>query len=465
MLHPFFTSAYAQTGTWSDEQIEQLKKTVVNIEVSVETAFGKEEAGRYIGTGFVVDKKLGIIGTNQHVTGISPISLAKAKFVDGSKVKINMLYYDPWHDVAFFKYNPEEASFSPEEVVFGKFSTVQLNDPVLLIGNPEGANHTVLDGKITNLFSNSASNTMGRYSHQIQSSINGAGGSSGSPVWDQNGLVIGLHNSGNEASSSHLRIDYMTILLDALKKGKIPQRGDTFIVFNTIEVSEAIDQYGFDMSLVDWSKVDALYRKELMMITGIVPGISEDVETNTLLISINDTYIGSNIFLFDQIVNQSIGKTVTLGILKRTIDGLEKQEVEVRVFDAEEYRIKEYLYWENTVFHNMPPHLAIIFQANLDQVFASQTQPTSSLTRNFYNFGDDKNRLYVIIQSIFDAPMSNVRDMYSFITAHPMQYYPFGFRDCQGYRCESKTNIRSTSTIPQMFVWDDNTLTWKAEEY
>ena len=72
------TQSYAQKNKidkteWSDQEIDDLKKQVVNIYVNNPFPIGFDYSmGDSTGTGFIADKELGLIVSNAHVTSKGP---------------------------------------------------------------------------------------------------------------------------------------------------------------------------------------------------------------------------------------------------------------------------------------------------------------------------------------------------------------------------------------------------------
>ena len=77
--------------------LDEYKKSVVMIEIESELQFFDENSTMSLATGFIIDKELGLIATNKHVTRRSP-SRHKIKFYDGSVYMGNVVYYDIFHD-------------------------------------------------------------------------------------------------------------------------------------------------------------------------------------------------------------------------------------------------------------------------------------------------------------------------------------------------------------------------------
>jgi S1-C subfamily serine protease len=60
-------------------------------------------------TGFVVDRRRGLILTNRHVVTDGPVT-ADAIFLSKEEVALTPFYRDPVHDFAFFRFNPNQVT-------------------------------------------------------------------------------------------------------------------------------------------------------------------------------------------------------------------------------------------------------------------------------------------------------------------------------------------------------------------
>ena len=86
--------------------LEKASKSVVMLKVSSVRFFEHQESSLFIASGFVVDKKLGLILSNRHVVQAGPVR-GSAFFFNSEDVAVHSIYRDPEHDFGFFKYDPK----------------------------------------------------------------------------------------------------------------------------------------------------------------------------------------------------------------------------------------------------------------------------------------------------------------------------------------------------------------------
>jgi S1-C subfamily serine protease len=175
----FPTSAEASTGRYSiPELVERAGPSVVFI-----GNVGRSGEVESIGSGFIV-KSDGFVVTNFHV--VEGAQALMVKTMDGEVYdRIKVIDYDQRRDLAVIKI-PAYRSFPT--VPLGDSSNVKVGMEAVAIGNPQGLEHTVTDGVI------SAFRREQGY-RMMQISVPISPGSSGGPLFDLDGNVIGITTS------------------------------------------------------------------------------------------------------------------------------------------------------------------------------------------------------------------------------------------------------------------------------
>lgn len=153
---------------------EELFKIASNAVVLIEVF---DESGEKLGTGsgFVADSN-GAIVTNYHV--IRGGYTGKVHFQDGATSPINgVSAYDPDRDVAVIRVS--DVSVKP--LPLGDSEQLQIGNKVVAIGSPMGLQNTISDGLVS-----------GVREHVIQTSAPISPGSSGGPLFNTHGQVVGV---------------------------------------------------------------------------------------------------------------------------------------------------------------------------------------------------------------------------------------------------------------------------------
>ena len=123
-----------ETEKWR-KALSRAFEAVVVLQVTATRDFDTETANVCNATGFIVDKKLGIILTNRHVVQSGPV-VAEATFLNREEIPVYPLYRDPVHDFGFFRFDPaalkfmkcEEIPLAPEAAAVGLEIRVVGND-------------------------------------------------------------------------------------------------------------------------------------------------------------------------------------------------------------------------------------------------------------------------------------------------------------------------------------------------
>lgn len=209
------------------------------VAVAADSPFGEREPQRGAsGTGFVLDAD-GHILANHHVVGDA--TTVQVEFSDTRTVTATVLGEDPTNDLALLRVDPAAAELRP--LTLGDSATARVGDPVVAIGHPAGVDRTLATGVVSALQRQLISPNGFTIQNVIQTDVPVNAGSSGGPLIDASGRVIGITAqiagaAGDNAGVGFaVPIDTATKLLPELKRTGSVSHPYLGITVTTIDAS------------------------------------------------------------------------------------------------------------------------------------------------------------------------------------------------------------------------------------
>ena len=164
-----------ESGNISDDASSEFRRYFEN---------GKKQEA--LGSGFIIDTE-GYIITNYHV--ISDAEKITVTLFDNSSLEAKLIGKDAKTDIALIKIDTDKTLVP---VKFGDSDKVRVGDWILAIGNPFGLGGSVTAGIVS---AKSRDIEAGPYDNFIQTDASINQGSSGGPMFDMKGEVIGINSA------------------------------------------------------------------------------------------------------------------------------------------------------------------------------------------------------------------------------------------------------------------------------
>jgi len=403
------------------------------------------------------------VATNAHIAGVSPCQI-KVTFENGERCEARILYTDDWHDFAFVKLSLEEVEWPLVEAKMGASFALREQQEVCMIGNNDCEEYSVKFGVVTSLAVNRGDN----HSDSFQTSFDRTGGSSGSPVFNDHGVVVGLHMSGTDTTSIELRIEYLKDALEQIRRVGTEgfKRGTIGIELDLGRISTVVKHCKFPKPLVEelrsnWSEI-----KHVLTVDRTVPkGNSEKfLRPADVIYKINNTLIGNNLYLFDKLVDESVGSPVTLVVYRNGVE----HSFQIEVQDVEKMKVRKFALFAGGVFHDLIPRLRSRFAIHSEGVFLGQVTKGSSLA-DLGEGTDEHPTGYIVVLEEFHG--IKTRSLEEFISAvkeigNTKDTYALS----RNLRSFSAALLSSFVTLTlkfeplRVFVWDTEKLEWMEQD-
>lgn len=374
-----------------EKTLERVAAAVVAIRVRATRDFDTERASGSTGTGFVIDKERGIILTNRHMVHTGPV-IAEAVFLDHEEVDLEPIYRDPVHDFGFYRFDPEQVRYMDLVELPLAPDKARVGLEIRVVGNDSGEKISILDGTLARLDRDAPSyggNTYNDFNtFYLQAASNTSGGSSGSPVVDVYGNVIGL-NAGSRtstASAFYLPLDRIVRAVPFIERAEVPPRGTLQTTFKYTPFDE-VRRLGLREELESAQRVAFPESTGMLVVERLVPGGPADgqLRPGDVLVSLAGEPVGDFVRL-EGVLDDQVGDRVSMTVER----GGEPVQVELTVGDLHGISPAEYLEVGRGILHplsymqarnhNVP--VAGIFVAQNGYAFGNAGLPSNTVLTN-----------------------------------------------------------------------------------
>ena len=220
---------------------ERILPGLVKIEIVTRvTGFGRVTRKTGSGSGFIIDEQ-GHVCTNHHVAGNADV--ITCILPDGEEIPAVRVGTDPVLDVCVLKLKLDKRTGDSkiQPCVWGDSGSLQLGSKVYVCGSPAGISQTIASGKVINpefvvgnrfkgdSWKASAldGEAMGSLTRWIGHDADSSGGSSGGPLANEEGEVVGITQVGIGSTGGAIPAADAIAIVDQLIKFGKPQRSFT----------------------------------------------------------------------------------------------------------------------------------------------------------------------------------------------------------------------------------------------
>ncbi|KAJ4974397.1 hypothetical protein NE237_007571 [Protea cynaroides] len=382
-IDPPFKENVATAEDWR-KALNKVVSAVVVLRTTGCRAFDTEAAGASYATGFVVDKRRGLILTNRHVVKPGPV-VAEAMFVNREEIPVLPIYRDPVHDFGFFRYEPSAIQFLSYEEIPLAPEAACVGLEIRVVGNDSGEKVSILAGTLARLDRDAPHYKKDGYNDfntfYMQAASGTKGGSSGSPVIDWQGRAVAL-NAGSKSSSASaffLPLERVVRALSFLQKG-----WDSFgnkweavtIPRGTFQVTFLHKGFDETRRLGLRSEIEQMVRHAspisetgMLVVDSVVPGgpAHKHLEPGDVLVRVNGEVI-TQFLKLETLLDDSVDKSINLEIER----GGASLTVELVVQDLHSITPNHFLEVSGAVIHPLSYQQARNFRFNCGLVYVAE---------------------------------------------------------------------------------------------
>ena len=274
---------------------------IVSANEFINNYFVQDEGGyTSLGSGFLIDPQ-GYIVTNAHV--IDGANEIIVKTSDNTQYNAKLIGADKMTDLALVKIDSEKPF---PFVKIGNSDELKVGDWILAIGNPFGLGGSVTAGIVS---AKSRDIDAGAYDNFIQTDASINQGSSGGPMFNMSGEVVGVNTALYSTSGASMGIGFATpinlskFVVEQLKsKGKVERGWLGLKVMDNNENIAISDKHNFNKGVV---------------ISSVLPNspcAKENIQVGDIIISVNGKDIKNAKNFSRQIAESKIGSDVILRV-------------------------------------------------------------------------------------------------------------------------------------------------------
>lgn len=369
---------------------------------------------RSTGTGFWLGGDSRFIVTNAHIASPKKFSKYTAEDFYGNIFDLELVYTNPLMDLAYMR--PISKEITQPNTNYTLDEKAELNSRVFMIGNNGGNGIVVQDGRISDCHE---IKHISYPTEAITVSINGKGGSSGSPVINHLGHIIGVNYGGSDVATYVVPARYLNEDLGYLLRGITPPKKDIGLIFEHISINEAI-KFGL-LPNIDNTEYNAQFhnaKSRLLYVISILTGSPAEgiLLPGDIITSINGIPLGASLYPYCHALNES-NDSIELTCFRHC----KEVKVKIPTYDLNKLVCQKMLIAGNTVFSEADHTVALHFNVRLGAV-GVYSSTVGSIFSEVLNIMDDGCCAFVLY-SINQKEIKSLEDIIDFFKSQKQEIH------------------------------------------
>lgn len=362
---------------------EALEFTVF-IEQVTTIPFNGRDAGYSTGSGFVMDKKKGLIVTNAHVAS-EGVGTIKVRFENREEYDAEVVYVDSKYDIAVIRIDPSKGKMPIGEAHLGNSDKVDAGRPVGTFGNPASFSFSATAGIVSATDRTDPNLQFAGEYFQTDAAI--SRGNSGGPLIDlTTGEIIGINTwvwideRGNQVPGLgfSLKMNVVRETLDRIRSGKEkPVVGWIGLGAQEIPRQRAAENYGLGSPVVPPPLNE---RRQYLVVTSITqksPAETAGFQKQDLILNVEGRDKLTSLAEIEKALNTSVGKELKVDVLRHEGSGFVRKMLRPVVYDRNQDRVARYITVSGMAAHHLTVRWREEFSIPPEGVLVSYVQEGS----------------------------------------------------------------------------------------